>query len=77
MLIRQRLWRVLNSRLALCAAYGLSVYRKTVIASGVEVNEVDNINEFSDLMKPFWDRKSALPEQRRLIEDIVNMRGAR
>ncbi len=49
--------------------------RKTVIASGVEVNEVDNINEFSDLMKPLWDRKSVLPEQRRLIEDIVNMRG--
>ncbi len=50
--------------------------RKTVIASGVQINEVDNINEFSDLMKPLWDRKSELPEQRRLIEDIVNMRGA-
>ncbi|MBX2848464.1 MAG: TRAP transporter substrate-binding protein [Acidiferrobacterales bacterium] len=48
--------------------------RQTVIASGVEVNEVDNISEFSELMKPLWQRKSTLSKQKELIEQILDLR---
>lgn len=51
--------------------------RAAVIDSGVQVNEVDNINEFSDLMKPLWERKSELTKQQELIEEIISMRGGR
>jgi len=50
--------------------------RKAVIASGVQVNEVDDIVEFSNLMKPLWERKSTLVKQQELIEEILDMRGA-
>lgn len=50
--------------------------RATVIASGVNVNEVDNINEFADLMKPLWQKKSKLTRQQELIEEILDMKGA-
>jgi len=49
--------------------------RNNVIASGVQVNEVDNIAEFSSLMKPLWERKAVLNKQRELIEQIQEMRG--
>ena len=50
--------------------------RKAVIESGVAVNEVDNINEFSELMKPLWERKSTLNKQKELIEQILELRGS-
>jgi len=50
--------------------------RNDVINSGVEVNEVDDISEFSSLMKPLWERKSTLPKQKDLIEEILDMREA-
>ncbi len=49
--------------------------RETVIASGVEINEVDNIEEFSGLMKPLWQRKTPLTKQQQLVEEIISMRG--
>ncbi len=47
--------------------------RSEVIASGVEVNEVENIDDFSRLMKPLWERKSSLTKQQELIEEIVSI----
>ncbi len=49
--------------------------RKLILAGGVEVNEVDDISDFSNLMKPLWERKSTQPKQRELIEEILDMRG--
>ncbi|MEM8814408.1 MAG: TRAP transporter substrate-binding protein [Pseudomonadota bacterium] len=47
--------------------------RAIVTSAGVEINEVDDIRAFSDLMKPVWRRFATLPEQRTLIEEIQSM----
>lgn len=47
--------------------------QQNIIASGVEVNEVDNIREFSDLMKPVWEQFAVLPKQQELIERIQSI----
>ncbi|MFN3835207.1 MAG: TRAP transporter substrate-binding protein [Glycocaulis sp.] len=47
--------------------------RERIIASGVEVNEVDNIAEFAERMAPVWERFITTPAQRRILEDIRNM----
>ena len=49
--------------------------QKVVIDSGVQINEVDNISEFSDLMKPLWERKASSNKQQELIEQILDLRG--
>lgn len=49
--------------------------QKLVIDSGVEINEVDNIAEFSSLMKPLWERIASSNKQQELIEQILELRG--
>ncbi|WP_137681247.1 TRAP transporter substrate-binding protein [Aurantiacibacter suaedae] len=44
--------------------------RETIIASGVEVNEVDTA-PFAALMRPVWEEFAASPQQRSLVERIV------
>ena len=49
--------------------------RERITASGVEVNEVDDVSAFADMMRPVWERFVRTPAQRRLLEDILNMAG--
>lgn len=44
--------------------------KKNIIASGVQVNEVDDITEFSELMKPVWERFASSEKQRAVIAQI-------
>ena len=50
--------------------------RERVTAAGVEVNEVDDVGAFADLMRPVWERFVRSPAQQRLLEDIRNMAGS-
>ncbi|MCH8488387.1 MAG: TRAP transporter substrate-binding protein [Oceanicaulis sp.] len=54
----------------------VSAARERIIASGVEVNEVDDVGAFADLMRPVWERFVRSPAQQRLLEDIRNMAGS-
>lgn len=49
--------------------------RTRIIASGVEVNEVDDVGAFADLMRPVWSRFVRTPAQQRLLDDIRAMAG--
>jgi len=40
----------------------------TILASGVQTNEVNNIGDFQSLMKPVWERFITTP----LLEDLAN-----
>ncbi|AZU04116.1 TRAP dicarboxylate transporter subunit DctP [Glycocaulis alkaliphilus] len=53
----------------------VSAARERITASGVEVNEVDDVSDFADLMRPVWERFVRTPSQQRLLEDIRNMAG--
>ncbi|RJY09905.1 TRAP transporter substrate-binding protein [Aurantiacibacter aquimixticola] len=48
--------------------------REIVLASGVEVNEVDPA-PFAEAMTGMWDASLTLPRQRELVERIMAMRG--
>lgn len=54
----------------------VSAARQRIVASGVEVNDVDDVGAFADLMRPVWDRFVRSPAQQRLLEDIRNMAGS-
>ena len=47
--------------------------RETLLASGIEVNEVDDLSAFQALMEPVWDRFVNTPEQKRLVERTVQI----
>jgi len=44
--------------------------RAHVLASGIEANEVDDLSQFSDLMRPVWEEFVTTPEQHELVEEI-------
>ncbi|HCY54150.1 MAG TPA: C4-dicarboxylate ABC transporter, partial [Oceanicaulis sp.] len=46
-----------------------------ITAAGVEVNAVDDVGAFADLMRPVWERFVRTPAQQRLLDDIRNMAG--
>ncbi len=48
--------------------------QKAALEAGVKVNDVDDISQFSDLMRPIWDRFAKSDAQKQLIQDIENMR---
>jgi len=54
----------------------VSAARQRIVASGVEVNDVDDVGAFADLMRPVWDRFVRSHAQQRLLEDIRNMAGS-
>ena len=47
--------------------------RARVIAAGVEVNEVEDVNQFIDLMRPVWDRFIVSDDQKRIVAEIEAM----
>ena len=47
--------------------------RTRLLAAGVEANEVDDINQFIDLMRPVWDRFVVSDQQKRLVAEIEAM----
>jgi tripartite ATP-independent transporter DctP family solute receptor len=47
--------------------------REAVIAAGVEVNEVDDINEFARAMRPVWNQFVTTPAQAELVSAIEAM----
>lgn len=47
--------------------------RETVLGAGIEMNEVDNIADFSDRMRPVWKRFATSAQQQELIEQIEHM----
>lgn len=47
--------------------------KNAVLAAGCEVNEVDDIADFSELMRPVWDRFTTTELQQSLIDDIINL----
>lgn len=47
--------------------------RQTVIASGVKVNEIDEIGAFVERVQPVWQQFVTSPSQRALVEDIREM----
>ncbi|MFC4724288.1 TRAP transporter substrate-binding protein [Glycocaulis abyssi] len=49
--------------------------RERITAAGVEVNAVDDVGAFADLMRPVWERFVRTPAQQRLLDDIRNMAG--
>lgn len=54
----------------------VSAAQERITASGVEVNDVDDVGAFADMMRPVWDRFVRTPAQQRLLEDIRNMAGS-
>jgi tripartite ATP-independent transporter DctP family solute receptor len=54
----------------------VSAAQERITASGVEVNDVDDVGAFADMMHPVWDRFVRTPAQQRLLEDIRNMAGS-
>ncbi|MEH6409432.1 MAG: TRAP transporter substrate-binding protein [Hyphomonas sp.] len=49
--------------------------RTRLLAAGVEANEVDDKNQFIDLMRPVWDRFVVTQDQKRLVAEIEAMGG--
>lgn len=49
--------------------------RERIAASGVAINDVDDVGAFAELMRPVWDRFVRTPAQQRLLADIRNMAG--
>ncbi len=47
--------------------------QENILASGVAANEVDDIREFSELMKPVWERFATDPKQLEVIEAIQDI----
>ncbi len=47
--------------------------RERLLAAGVEVNEVDDLSEFSERMQPVWEQFVKTPQQRHLVEQIQAM----
>lgn len=47
--------------------------KSTLLAAGVEVNEVSNLSEFQALMEPVWEQFASTPEQQALVEDIADI----
>ncbi len=47
--------------------------RDTIAATDVEVNEVEDVAQFSALMEPVWDRFLTTPQQRRLVDEIQDL----
>lgn len=48
--------------------------RATIMASGVEVNEVADLGAFQEQMRPVWDRFVKTDAQKELVSEIENMR---
>ena len=48
--------------------------RRKIIAANGLINEVDNISDFSNLMKPVWSKFAKDERQMMLIEEIQSMR---
>ncbi len=48
--------------------------QEAALAAGVQMNDVDDITQFSDLMRPIWDRFATSNDQKQLIEEIEAMR---
>ena len=48
--------------------------QKAALAAGVQVNDVDDITQFSDLMRPIWDRFATQDDQKQLIAEIESLR---
>lgn len=44
--------------------------QQAVLAAGIQANEVDDITEFSALMRPIWERFATTDQQRRVISEI-------
>lgn len=49
--------------------------RTRLLAAGVEANEVDDKNQFIDVMRPVWDRFVVTQDQKRLVAEIEAMGG--
>jgi TRAP-type C4-dicarboxylate transport system substrate-binding protein len=49
--------------------------RERVIAAGVQVNEIEDIEPFADMRRPVWDRFVRTDDQRRLLAQIEQMAG--
>lgn len=51
----------------------VSQSRAAIEAAGVEINEIEDIESFSNAMRPIWQRYASDPKLQRLIEDIANV----
>lgn len=51
----------------------VSASRDVVLAAGVESNEVDDIGDFADAMRPVWERFVTTPQQADLVQRIEAM----
>jgi tripartite ATP-independent transporter DctP family solute receptor len=49
--------------------------RERVIAAGVQVNEIEDIEPFADMMRPVWDRFVRTDHQKDLLAQIEQMAG--
>ncbi|TRO94412.1 TRAP transporter substrate-binding protein [Glycocaulis profundi] len=49
--------------------------RERVIAAGVQVNEIEDLEPFADMMRPVWDRFVRTDHQRDLLAQIEQMAG--
>lgn len=45
--------------------------RETILAAGVEVNEVDDLSQFQALMEPVWERFVLTPQQEDLVARTI------
>ncbi len=47
--------------------------RERLLASGVEANEVEDLSQFVERMRPVWDRFVVSDEQKQLVREIEEM----
>lgn len=51
----------------------VSKSRQSLLAQGVQLNNIDNIGQFVDRMQPVWDRFIISDQQRKLVKQIEGM----